>query len=57
MGFCGSVLGADEVFVEVGAADAGPGVFDLHPARAERGDGDVVEADVFVAVEAEGAHC
>ncbi|MPL79701.1 hypothetical protein SDC9_25585 [bioreactor metagenome] len=39
-----------EVFMQVAAADAGPGDLDLHLARLRAGFGDILDADVFDAV-------
>lgn len=50
-------LGADQVFVEVGAADAGPGDLEEDLRGGGGGEGDVVDADVVGAVEAGSEHC
>lgn len=42
--------------MKVGATDPGPRVTDEDPARFEGREGDGIDADGFVAVEAEGAH-
>ena len=42
--------------MQVGAADAAPGGLDFDLALAARWDGDLLEAEVAFAVEAEGLH-
>lgn len=50
-------LRADQVFVEVGAADAGPGDLEEDLRGGGGGEGDMVDADVVGGVEAGGEHC
>jgi hypothetical protein len=52
----GDGLGADEVLVQVAAADAAPVGSDLHGARPDRRLVDVVDTNITVAVKADGAH-